>query len=230
MSDLRIALISEGPTDEIIIKAALKAILPRPFILTPLQPERTRPDLGVGWGGVLKWCREFHSRGFTTFEADPTLELFDLFVLHLDADVAGYSYADLGRPLEEAAQQEDWGLLPGSKDCPPPDTTINDLKPVLLSWLGISAIGDRTILCIPSKTIEPWLAAALYPNNNNLLNNLECVNMATRLAQLPKGQRIKKRVRDYQAYEATVKVMWAGIRQKCTRADIFHTEVEGAIL
>ena len=49
MSELRIALVAEGPTDYVIIEAALKAVLPKPFILTQLQPEATRPDLGQGW-------------------------------------------------------------------------------------------------------------------------------------------------------------------------------------
>jgi len=47
MSDLlRIALVAEGPTDYEIIHAALRAILPRPFVMTLLQPEATRPEMG----------------------------------------------------------------------------------------------------------------------------------------------------------------------------------------
>lgn len=95
MSDLRVALIAEGPTDRIIIESALRAILPAPFVLTQLQPEPTRPDLGGGWGGVLKWSREFYSRGAASLEDDPTLQLYDLFIIHIDADVTDFSYSDL---------------------------------------------------------------------------------------------------------------------------------------
>ena len=230
MSDLRIALIAEGPTDEIIIKSALKAILPKPFILTLLQPEPTRPDLGGGWGGVLKWCRKFRSRGFVNFEHDPTLGLYDLFILHLDADVAHFSYADISRDIEQESQQVGWGALPCCKECPPPETTIINLKPVLLSWLGIGVVGDRTVICIPSKSSETWLAVAAYPNNQALLNSLECVlNMETRLAQLPKGKRIKKCTREYRNYEATVKSKWDVVRRKCSRANTFHHEFGEAV-
>lgn len=52
MSDLRVALIAEGPTDVVVIEAALKALLPRSFVLAQLQPEPTRPKMGTGWGGV----------------------------------------------------------------------------------------------------------------------------------------------------------------------------------
>ena len=164
MSDLRIALIAEGATDQVIIEAALKAILPRPFVLKLLQPEMTRPDLGGGWGGVLKWSKEFCSRGFASLEDDPTLELYDFFVIHLDADVAHFSYADYGNDVVLEAQEKGWGLLPCSQECPPPDATVNNLKPVLLSWLGIDGVGDKTVLCIPSKCSEAWLASAVYPD------------------------------------------------------------------
>lgn len=56
MSELRIALVAEGPTDYEVIHAALRAVLPRSFVMTPLQPEGNRPVMGNGWGGVLKWC------------------------------------------------------------------------------------------------------------------------------------------------------------------------------
>lgn len=52
MSNPRIALVAEGPTDFVIIEAALKAILQRPFVLNQLQPEPTRPEMG----GRLGWC------------------------------------------------------------------------------------------------------------------------------------------------------------------------------
>lgn len=55
MSNLHIALVAEGETDLVIIEAALKAIIERPFILTKLQPEATNPKMGTGWSGVLKW-------------------------------------------------------------------------------------------------------------------------------------------------------------------------------
>lgn len=49
---LRIALVAEGTTEFEVIQAALQAILsPRSFVLTKLQPEETKPEMGTGWGG-----------------------------------------------------------------------------------------------------------------------------------------------------------------------------------
>lgn len=229
MSDVRIALVAEGPTDATIINAALAAILPFPFVTTLLQPEATRPDLGAGWGGVLKWCRAFNTRGFLSFEEDPTLGLFDLFIMHIDADVADFSYADCGSEIEEAARKGGWGALPSSAACPPPDTAVNNVKAVLQSWVGRAAWGDRTILCIPSKSSEAWLAAAVYPENQKLLAALECcTTMETRLSALPKREKIKKKLIDYRPLAATITSNWPDIRRKCTRADAFHIEAEAA--
>lgn len=220
---LRIALIAEGPTDKIVIEAALKAILPQPFVLIPLQPEPTRPDLGGGWGGVLKWCREFRARGYGSFEEDPTLELYDFFILHLDADVAHKCYADVGSAIEQEAQQFGWRSLPCFQPCPPPGATVNNLKPVLFSWLGVATVGSRTVLCIPSKSTEAWLAVAVYPDDDDLVNGVECaMNMEGRLASLPKGQRIRKSVREYMNHTATITGAWNNVCAQCSQADIFH--------
>ena len=120
MSDLRVALVAEGPTDAIVIEAALKALLPRPFVLTRLQPEPTRPNLGTGWGGVLRWCLDFATRGHARFKDDPTLPDFDLFVVHIDADVAEKRYADVSDEISNLAEQRGWPTLP---------TLINVFRP-----------------------------------------------------------------------------------------------------
>ena len=227
MSNPRIALVAEGPTDLVIIEAALKAILPIPFVLTLLQPEATRPDLGRGWGGVLKWCRDFQARGHASLEDDPTLEFYDWVIIHLDADVADKSYADYGPALEQEAQSMGWGILPCSLACPPPAPTVYNLTAVLLSWLGIPETRNKIVLCIPSKSSEAWLAAAVFPGNRNLLQDIECtMNMESRLAQLPKTQRIRKSRREYSRRATTITASWAGLRRICSQADIFHLRVD----
>jgi hypothetical protein len=59
MSEWHIGLVAEGDTDQIVIEAALKAILPRAFVLTRLPTEATRGAHGGGWCGVFNWCKEF---------------------------------------------------------------------------------------------------------------------------------------------------------------------------
>ena len=65
MSEIRIGVAAEGPTDIVVIQAALNRIIDGPFVLTQLQPEtseRLTDNLfgrkGTGWAasinGVVK--------------------------------------------------------------------------------------------------------------------------------------------------------------------------------
>lgn len=229
MSDLRIALISEGPTDSVIIEAALKAMLaPRTFTLTRLQPEATRPQMGSGWCGVFKWCRAFAARAPASLEEDPTLPNFDLFVVHLDADVADKTYADGGPELELAAK--DMPALPCSQPCPPPTDSADPLRVRMLAWLGMASLGSKTVLCVPSKAIEAWLAAGVLDPSHALLTGLECVaTLEARLAALPLATRIKKMPRAYREHAPEVTENWARVCATCTQAARFGHDVAAAL-
>jgi len=48
MSNLRIGLVVEGPTDAIVLKAGLAAFLNDPFIASTLQPEIPPDKRGTG--------------------------------------------------------------------------------------------------------------------------------------------------------------------------------------
>jgi len=229
MSDLlRIALVAEGKTDLVMIEAALRAILSQPFHLQLLQPEPTQPDMGAGWGGVFKWCRAFRAGGYAALKDDPKLELFDVIVLHLDADVADKKYADYG--AEFAAMAAGLRALPCVRPCSPAADTVAQLRAVLLDWLGIDAPGPQAVLCLPSKATEAWLLAALLPEGDARLVGLEC-NMNTEgiLASLPKGQRVKKSKREYEKHAAKIPQAWAQvICRRSEQARQFEADMRAA--
>ncbi len=231
MSDapLRIAFVGEGPTDLIAIEAALKAVLgTRTFTLTLLQPEPTRPIMGNGWCGVLKWCRAFVERGFPSLEQDPTLMGFELLEIHLDADVAGMKYENGGAAVVEAAH--DLLALPCEQPCPPPAASVDALRLRLLSWLGDRQLGPRSVLCIPSKAIESWIAAAALPDGHKLLDGLECNgNLSDQLEALPTGQRIKKGTRSYRSCAVELTAQWERVMRLCSQASRFATDVRAAL-
>jgi hypothetical protein len=225
MSDPRIALVAEGPTDYIVIEAALRAILPFPFVLTQLQPEATRPHMGSGWGGVFKWCQQFRDRTATSIEADATLSGFDLLIVHLDADVADKTYADCGESLAQAASN--LLPLPCARPCPPSTDTVASLEAVLLSWLGLATgPGARSLFCIPSKSSESWLAAAVLPPDHAVLLGLECrADLETRLGALPKSQRIRKASRAYRDRASLITSQWNRVTTLCQQAATFTQQV-----
>mgnify|MGYP000994568015 CR=1 FL=1 len=89
MSDLHISLVAEGTTDKIAIEAFLSAIIKKSFVMTLLQPETLNAfngnfgAKGSGWCGVARWCRAKAAEGFGNFENDPTMQHFDLVIIHL---------------------------------------------------------------------------------------------------------------------------------------------------
>ncbi len=229
MSDLRIALVAEGPTDYVIIEAALKAFLPQPFILTQLQPEATKPEIGGGWGGVLKWCSMVGERFQGPIDQDPTLVDFDLLIIHLDVDVATFNYADCGEHIALLAQQKSWANLPCAQVCPPVGSTVQALQTVITSWLGQASLGG-TVLCLPAQSSGTWLAVALLDAAHPLLTNAECdITVESRLAQLPKSQRVKKSRREYMQHAAELTNKWADVKNMCSQAGQFETAVLNTI-
>ena len=225
--DVRIALIAEGPTDKILIEAALTAILRRTFVLTFLQPEETRPEMGTGWCGVLKWCHAFSRRDVPSLEVDPLLFLYDMIILHIDADVADKNYADCGQACPQLAVALGWSALPYATECPPPQNAASHMEKCLLSWLGLTNRGPRTVHCIPSKAMESWLSTAVLPAGDPLLTAVECrFDLADKLSILPKGRRIRKKSKpDYQASASRLQDQWTRISAVCSQAAAFEAQV-----
>lgn len=229
---LRIALVAEGATEREVIGAALGAILaPRGFVLTPLQPEATRPDMGTGWGGVLKWCRQLAERAKPdggTVEADPTLFAFDGVVLQLDADVASFAYSDLRPPFTPAqVVLNAWLPLPCPHSCPPLPVPRDPLHAVLLSWLHPAVPGAQTVVCLPAMNTGAWQAAAKLPAGHDLLQDLECrIDIEARLQTLPKALKVNKNDRKSRFIAAdAVAARWPEVTALCTRAQAFDQAI-----
>ena len=209
MSDpLRIALVAEGPTDGVVIESTLKSILDeRPFVLKQIFPEGSTSfgEFGSGWIGVYRWCRQSARRGGGALSNDNLIfQNFDLLILHVDADVAGFDYAD-GTITPEATD----GALPCEQQCPPPTDTTNALRPVLLSWCGETQIPVRTVICMPSKSTEAWVVASLFPNDQAVQQGIECyADPESRLGQQPKAKRIRKKKRDYEGRAVELAAAW----------------------
>lgn len=232
---LRIALVAEGATEREVIDAALKVILaPRSFVLTQLQPEATNPDMGAGWGGVLKWCHQLAARcqpGGRPVEADPTLSNFDGVVLQLDADVATFAYSQLRPPFTDAeAAARDWGPLPCATVCPPASLPQDALFTVLLSWLSPATPGAKTVVCIPAMNTGAWQAAAKLPEGHPLLADLECcADIEDRLRQLSKALKVDKKKRESRlSAAAAVTQHWTTVTGLCSRAHAFDLAIRAA--
>lgn len=220
---LRLALVAEGPTDRIVIDAAISRILDeRPFILIQLHPEGSLAfgPLGGGWGGVYRWCKQAVTRG-GLLSNDPLFLAYDLLILHLDADVAKEKYrsANIHEDLDP-------GDLPCEEPCPPAQATTDRLREVLLRWAGEPSTPERTVLCMPSKSTEAWVVAALFPTHPAVLDGShECRSHGQR----PLRIRIEKSQPKYENHRTTLSEAWVTVTEICTEARRFNDDFRRAV-
>lgn len=211
MSDsLRVALVAEGPTDAIVITAALRAMLDgTSFVITQLQPEGSIAfgERGGGWPGVYRWCKQSAKRGRGRLARDSlALDFFDALVIHVDADVAGKAYRDSS--IIPAARDR---ALPCEMPCPPADATVDALRSVVLSWCGEAVTPDKVVVCVPSKSSEAWVVASLFPADTAVGAGplFECyANPESRLGVQKKAYRIKKTQRNYENNADKLRAAW----------------------
>ena len=86
------------------------------------------------------------------------------------------------------------------------------------------------MLCIPSKAIESWVAAAVLPEKHKLLSGIECnSNLAAQLSALPKQERIKKDLREYRNRAGELVRQWDRVVRTCTQAAQFASDVRAAL-
>lgn len=223
---LRIALVGEGPTEKVVIEAVLTSVLsPRSFVLRQLQPEESAAfgPVGTGWTGVYRWCREAVSRANGPLRQDILYQAYDLLVLQVDADVAACRYED-GNIQETATD------LPCEEPCPPPSATTNRLRAAVLRWAGEMETPPKTILCTPSKSLEAWVVAALFPNDLAVQRGIECwADPASRLGQQPLAQRVRKRLEDYRGRSGEMAEAWPRLAQTLDEARRFEAEVRSLL-
>ena len=225
---LRVAAAVEGPTDVIVFRAILGALLPdTDFVFQTLQPEGSAAfgsapsgGTGVGWVGVYRWSRQSACEGGGSVSGSSALSNHDVLIVHVDADVAGKRYADGN--IQDAPCED----LPCERPCPPPCETTNALRAVVLNWLGEHERPSRIVLCTPSKSIEAWVLAAVWPEGDVVRrDDWECrPNPEGQLAALPMHRRFRKRPDDYRRKQGDMERAWPEVSARLTEAARFEAE------
>lgn len=222
---LRVAFVAEGPTDYVVLRAVVRALLGgRDFEPVPLKPEldeTLRTTSASGWGGVYFWCRQTVEQSGGPTSSNPLFASDDsLVVIQVDADIARRRYADY--EITDAPNND----LPCEQPCPPPSATTDALRAIMLGWLNETTVPPHTVLCTPSKNIETWVLVGLFPENEQAVKeNIECrwgLDVQLRKYGLINGS--QKLIDEYRANEEGIKNAWPQIRAKCTEAERFSQE------
>lgn len=219
---LRVSIVAEGKTDFVILCAAIDSLLNGadyvPTLLQPEYPLGERPGpTGEGWGGVYRWCLQTRKQGQDRVGGAPILA--DVVIIHLDADVAAKTYA-------QAHITDSTGDLPCAKPCPPARATTDRLRKVMLRWCGESQLPEGFAFCTPSKSMETWVMAALFPNDKGMkAQGWECCdNPEGRLGAQPIARRLQKSEADYQTRSDEFRKNWPRLRNLLSEAERFSQE------
>lgn len=225
MSDpVRVAFVLEGPTDYVVLRAAVRALLNgrdfEPTVIWPEMNENLAAQTAGGWGGVYKWCRQAVAQTGTPLRNNPLFAVHDVLVVQVDADVARSKYSDY-RILD--APHSD---LPCESACPPPSATTDALRGVVLGWMDEASVPPRTVLCTPSKNIETWVLVALFPGDESARKaNVECRwDGEVRLRKYGLIKSGQKLVGKYRAREDDIRNAWQQVRRACGEAERFSND------
>ena len=230
---LRLALAVEGPTDRIVLESILDAELPNQEIqIQTLQPEgsvafesATSPKTGMGWGGVYRWSRQSALEGGGSVSDSSVLDHHDLLIVHVDADIAGKTYASIS--IHDAPSDD----LPCERPCPPARNTTDPLRMAILNWLGETCCPSNVVLCTPSKKTDTWVLAAVWPDNPLMSRrDWEChPSPEGQFSAMPKNKRLSKRPGDYEGHRDTIRREWPNICTRLTEAARFEAELQAAV-
>lgn len=229
---MNIATVVEGPTDRLVLQAVLDGLFPGEHRYFPLQPSVTFGEMGTGWKGVRRWCRETWQResDLSQLLSNATGVALDLLVIHIDADVAA----------EPDLQEGDAPIISDvAYPCPPITATVEQLRKVVLRWLHLDIMPPQVILAVPAQDTENWTFAALFSDDPLCARpDYECTHKGQahpgfcltlkkygRLLRRA-DRRIQKPQRDYARVVPHIVANWSRVREICSQAEQFTLDAQ----
>ncbi|GHV55422.1 hypothetical protein FACS1894216_17710 [Synergistales bacterium] len=240
-----IGIVSEGPTDYLLVKELIDKITREENDYLPLQPEEppTGP-LGNGWKGVWRWCDEHRAilNDYMTAVSPP----LDCLIIQMDGDVsrkekethcmcvsALCEISGTVHPLD--CQLCSGGVCPVRLPC----TNHGDsdfaghLSELVFTWLHIAEGDFNVIMTVPCDSTDTWVATAY----DDLRNNCEAHTnpWTTIIARAAEYHSIripghKKSVKIYRELVKEVCKQWNTVKERCPQAAAFDAAVKSSLL
>lgn len=238
-----IGIVSEGPTDYLVLKTAIDKITGEENKYLRLQPEADMIGrYGNGWKGVWKWCREAPLLREMMSEIQPGI---DLIVIQMDGDVI--------RKEKEihclcdatlcAAKGQDFPLYcqKAQSGCPvkmPCQSHKYDIAGIMdhgttvLRNTLVDGLDDRIIITIPCDSTDTWVAAAYddYENVEEIADPWRNIIAKGKFYHDIRVRGEKKNTVTYQKFLKTLSENWNFVTEKCYSARIFEMNVKKVIL
>ena len=144
MADYTISLITEGPTDQIVLESIIVSFTgDKDILFTPLQP---KPGEAGNWDKVFKYC------GSNDFKAAFSNE--DLIaVIQIDTDILLSDGLPVQYRIPHIEQMKPLQLL-------------DEMRKLLIAEIGLEhyeSFGNRIIFAVAVAEIECWFLAIYHP-------------------------------------------------------------------
>lgn len=234
-----IGIVSEGPTDYLVLKAVIDKITGEENWYLSLQPE---PDMlgryGNGWKGVWRWCRETESIGMLMQEVQPSI---DAIVIQMDGDVIRKE-KEVHCLCETTVCEDKGKVFPlycektVDKACPVEipcmshekgiEAMIGHGKHVLEAELENEDMA-HIVITIPCDSTDAWVVAA-YDELDDIEMFTDPWDGIIAKGKYYHGIRVrgnKKNTNTYQLFSGKVAECWNAVTEKCRSAKILEQEV-----
>ncbi len=239
-----IGIVSEGPTDYLVLKAVIDKITGEENRYLSLQPE---PDMlgryGNGWKGVWRWCRETESIRLLMQEIQPCI---DAIVIQMDGDVVRKEKEvhcrcettvcdDKGKVFPLYCKKTAYRACPVELPCASHDkgieAKIGHGKLVLESELENEDM-THIVITIPCDSMDAWVVAA-YDELNDIEMYEDPWDRIIAKGKYYHGIRVrgnKKSTHTYQLFSWKVAECWNMVREKCKSAEMLEQDVRRILM
>ena len=239
-----IGIVSEGPTDYLVLKKVIDKITGEDNRYLSLQPE---PDMlgryGNGWKGVWRWCKETESVGMLMQGIQPNI---DAVVIQMDGDVVRKEKEihclcettvcdDKGMAFPLYCKKAADRTCPVGIPCRSHEEGIQGImdhgKAVLKSELENEDMTHIAII-IPCDSTDAWIVAA-YDEMDNVEKLEDPWNRIIAKGKYYHGIRVrgnKKNTTTYQQFSDKVADCWDTVTEKCRSAEILEQEVRKILM
>lgn len=234
-----IGIVSEGPTDYLVLKTVIDRITGEENRYLPLQPE---PDMmgryGNGWKGVWKWCKEMAPLDVIMDSIQPRM---DIVVVQMDGDVvrkekevhclcASTVCDEKGKEFPLYCEKAVAGMCPIEIPCQSHSTEIKDVinhgKQVLIQTINMLD-KSRIIITIPCDSTDAWIVASYddFENVEKIEDPWRSIIAKRKYYHDVRVRGEKKSISTYNVFAEHLVNNWSLVTEKCYSAKLLEQEI-----
>lgn len=234
-----IGIVSEGPTDYLVLKAVIDKITGESNRYLSLQPERDMLGrFGNGWKGVWRWCKETESVNTLMKEIQPQI---DAIVIQMDGDVIRKE-KEAHCLCDSTSCEQKGKVFPlycdkHGDDCPVIIPCVSHKDGIEETMMHgeklISSVLDaedmsNIAITIPCDSTDAWVVAA-YDGFDDIETHEDPWKTIIAKKKEYHGIRVrgdKKNVHTYAIFSDKVAESWGEVTQRCRSAKKLEQEVK----